>query len=539
MREADYVIVGAGAAGAVLAARLSEDLDVSVVLLEAGGKGRGPLFSVPLMTGVLLRSTIANWSYVTEPQAELDGRTIRWPRGKALGGSTAINGMVYMRGLPSDFDRWAQSGLPGWDWASVLPAFLQSEDNPAGDPAFHGRGGPMRVSRRPLEHPLFQAFLDGAAAAGHPRTDDFNGASPDGAGPYDFTIAQGRRVSTARAFLDPARKRPNLTILTRAQVTRVAIEHGRAIGVMLGDGGGETLIRARREVILSGGTVNSPQLLMLSGIGPASHLRGHGIAVAADLPGVGRNLQDHLLIRVMHATDAPDTIDQLRRADRAALAGLQAWLFGTGPAASFPIEVGGLLRSHPDLDLPDLQTSFMPGLSSATLRLPFVGMSRTADPGTGFFANIFQMRPASRGEITLSSADPRRPPRIQPRYLSAMPDRMVLREGVRRLREIFASAPFDAFRGAELAPGEHLRTDAEIDSFINATAEGVYHPVGTCRMGPDHDPEAVVDGTLRVRGVEALRVVDASVMPTITSSNTAAPTIMIAERSARMIASSH
>ncbi len=536
MREADYVVVGAGAAGAVVAARLSEDRDVSVLVLEAGGKGRGPLFSVPLMTGVLLRSTIANWSYVTEPEAELNGRMIRWPRGKALGGSTAINGMVYMRGLPSDYDRWAQSGLQGWDWTSVLPAFRASEDNPAGDPAFHGRGGPMRVSRRPLGHPLFQAFLDGAAAAGHPRTHDFNGASPEGAGPYDFTIADGRRVSTARAFLDPARLRPNLSILTNVQAIRIAVEKGRAVGVVIGGGSGETLVRARREVILSGGTVNSPQLLMLSGIGPADELRQLGIGVLADLPGVGRNLQDHLLIRVMHATNAPDTIDRLRRADRALLAGLQAWIFGTGPAASFPIEVGGLFRSHPDLDLPDLQASFMPGLSSATIRLPFAGMVRTADPGTGFFANIFQMRPASRGEITLASADPRRPPRIQPRYLSARQDRLVLREGVRRLRDIFASAPFDAFRGAELAPGEKLRSDAEIDGFISATAESVYHPVGTCRMGAEHDPGAVVDAAMRVRGVDGLRIVDASIMPTITSSNTAAPTIMIAERAARMIA---
>jgi len=536
MREADFIVVGAGAAGAVLAARLSEDPHVSVLLLEAGGKARGPLFSVPLMTGVLLRSRIANWSYVTEPQAQLGARCIRWPRGKGLGGSTAINGMVYMRGLPSDFDGWAQAGLQGWDWASVQPSFLRSESNPEGDPQWHGRGGPLRVSRRPLGHPLFNAFLEGASAAGHPRTDDFNGPAPEGAGPYDFTIAAGRRASTARAFLDPALGRPNLEVATRAFVTRVAIENGRAVGVMLADQGRERLVRARREVILSGGTVNSPQMLLLSGIGPAEQLRQHGVAVVADLPGVGRNLQDHLLIRVMHATDAPDTIDRLRRFDRAALAGLRAWMFGAGPAASFPIEVGGLLRSRPELDLPDLQASFMPGLSSATIRLPFAGMSRTTDPGTGFFANIFQMRPSSRGEITLASPDPRQAPRIQPNYLSAMPDRIVLREGVKRLREIFATAPFDAFRGAELAPGPHLRSDAEIDRFITQTADSVYHPVGTCRMGAGQDPGAVVDGSLRVRGVDGLRIVDASVMPSITSSNTAAPTIMIAERAAGMIA---
>ncbi len=535
MSEADYIIVGAGAAGAVLAARLSEDPSVSVLLLEAGGKARGPLFSVPLMTGVLLRSTIANWNYVTEPEPHLDNRRLRWPRGKALGGSTAINGMVYMRGLPSDFDGWAQAGLPGWDWASVAPSFRRSEHNPDLDPAWHGVGGPLAVSRRRLANPLFDVFLNGAAAAGHGRTEDFNGGHPLGAGPYDFTIREGRRVSTARAFLDPARPRPNLTIRTRVQVRRIAIEAGRATGVVVGHKGREITLRAGREVILCAGTVNAPQLLMLSGIGPAAHLKAHDIPVHADLPGVGQNLQDHLLIRVMHATNTTDTIDRLRRVDRAVLAGLQAWVSGTGPAASFPIEVGGLFKSDASLDLPDLQASFMPGLSTATLRLPFAGMVRTPDMGHGFFANIFQMRPSSRGTITLASADPLSAPVIRPNYLSAMPDRIVLRQGIRLLREIFASAPFDPWRGAELAPGAKLTTDAELDAFIAASADTVYHPVGTCRMGVAADEGAVVDAKLRVHGVEGLRIVDASVMPRITSSNTAAPTIMIAEHAAMMM----
>ena len=533
--DVDDIIVGAGAAGAVLAARLSEDPHRRVLLLEAGGAARGPLFSVPLMTGVLLRSTIANWSYETEPEPALDNRRLKWPRGKALGGSTAINGMVYMRGLPSDFDGWAQGGLPGWSWDDVKPAFLKSESNASGDPRDHGREGPMTVSRRPLRHVLFEAFLASARAL-HGATDDFNGPSPGGAGPYDFMIREGRRVSTARAFLDPARARPNLTIRTGMRVSRVAIEQGRARGVFVIENGQETLIPASGEVILCGGTVNSPQLLMLSGIGPADHLAEQGIKPLLDLPGVGGNLQDHLLVRVMHATSAPDTIDRLRRVDRALLAGLRAWALGTGPAASFPIEVGGLFKSDPSLDLPDLQSSFMPGLSSATLRLPFAGMSRSTDPGNGFFANIFQMRPSSRGEIRLASADPLAPPLIRPRYLSAMPDRIVLRAGIRHLREIFAAAPFDRWRGAELAPGAEALTDADLDRFINATADPVYHPVGTCKMGPEHDPSAVLDGALRVRGIAGLRVVDASAMPTITSSNTAAPTIMIAERAASLIA---
>ncbi len=535
MSEADYIIIGAGAAGAVLAARLSEDPSVSVLLLEAGGKARGPLFSVPLMTGVLLRSTIANWNYVTEPEPNLDNRRLRWPRGKAIGGSTAINGMVYMRGLPSDFDAWAQAGLPGWDWASVAPSFRRSEHSPDLDPAWHGAGGPLAVSRRRLANPLFDVFLNGAAASGHGRTEDFNGSNPLGAGPYDFTIREGRRVSTARAFLDPARTRPNLIIRTRVQVRRIAVKAGRATGVVVAQKGREIMLRAGREVILCAGTVNSPQLLMLSGIGPAAHLQAHDIAVHTDLPGVGQNLQDHLLIRVMHATDTTDTIDRLRRVDRAVLAGLQAWVLGSGPAASFPIEVGGLFKSDPSLDLPDLQASFMPGLSTATLRLPFAGMARTPDLGHGFFANIFQMRPSSRGTITLASADPAAAPVIRPHYLSAMPDRMILRRGIRLLREIFASAPFDSWRGPELAPGAKLTTDAELDAFIAASADTVYHPVGTCRMGVAPDEGAVVDARLRVQGVEGLRIVDASVMPRITSSNTAAPTIMIAEHAAMMM----
>lgn len=541
MAVPDYIVVGAGAAGALLAARLSENPDVHVLLLEAGGKARGPLFSVPLMTGVLLRSTIANWSYVTEPEPALGGRRLKWARGKGLGGSTAINGMVYMRGLPSDFDGWAQMGLPGWGWDDVLPHFLRSQASPEGQGPGQGQsqGGSLRLSRSRLENPLCQAFLDGAESAGHGRTDDFNGPAPHGAGPYDFTIHAGRRVSTARAFLDPARARPNLAVRIRAHVTRVICEKGRAMGVGLAEGGREIVLRAGREVILCGGTINSPQILMLSGIGPAAHLAAHGIPVAADSPGVGGNLQDHLLVRVMHATPSTDTIDGLRRVDRALLAGLQAWISGTGPASRFPIDVGGVFRSDPALELPDLQASFMPGLSSATLRLPFAGMARTPDLGQGFFANVFQMRPSSRGEIRLASADPLQAPLIRPNYLSSMPDRIVLREGVRRLREIFAAHAFDHLRGPELAPGADLRSDAEIDAFITRTADTVYHPVGTCRMGAENDAGAVVGADLRVRGVEGLRVADASVMPRITSCNTAAPTMMIAEKAARMIANAH
>lgn len=528
----DVIVVGAGAAGATLAARLSEDPHLRVLLIEAGGKARGPLFSVPLMTGVLLRSQIANWGFSTQPQAGLNGRSLAWPRGKALGGSTAINGMVYMRGLRSDFDGWGQLGLAGWSFADVEPTFRVNENAPHAPDATMGRGGPLEVSRAPLANPLFRLWLEAAAQAGHRLSRGFNGPDPEGVGVYDFTIRQGRRASTARAFLDPAAGRPNLTVETRAEALRVQFEGGRAIGVVVDRNGRETLIRAAREVVLCAGAVNTPRLLMLSGIGDADALGRLGIPVAADLPGVGRNLQDHLLVRVTHATDHGDTYDALRRIDRAALAFLQAWARGTGPAATFPIEVGGLLKSDPSLDTPDLQTAFLPGLTSATLRLPFIGMSKPTVSGAGFFSNVFVMRPESRGEITLASADPRAAPLIDPRYLSAESDLVRTRAAVRILRDIFAQSALDAVRGPETAPGPHVRDDAALDAWIRATADTVYHPVGTAAMGPDRDRRAVLDARLRVRGVEGLRVADASAMPRITSCNTMAPTIMIAQRCA-------
>jgi choline dehydrogenase len=528
----DVIVVGAGAAGCVLAARLSENPARRVLLLEAGKPARGPLFSIPMMTGILLRAKVANWSYTTEPEPELNGRKLSWPRGRALGGSTAINGMVYARGLPIDFDSWAQRGLPGWGFADVLPAFMRGQRAEGGDPGFHGTTGEMAVTRPRWDNPLFDAWLEAGRQAGHRMTTDFNGANPEGVGWLDFMISGGQRVSTARAFLDPARSRPNLVVRSGAQVARVRVEAGRARGVELLDGS----FLPANEVVLSGGVVNSPQLLMLSGIGPAEHLRGLGIEVAADLPGVGRNLHDHVLVRVEHACREKITIDRLRRPDRAAMAVLRAWAFGTGPAATFPILAGAQLRSDSALDTPDLKCSFMPGLSSAAMRIPFIGMQAPPDRGHGFFANVFQMRPESRGALTLASADPRAHPRINPNYLSSANDRLVLRRGVDLLREIFRQPAFDRFRGAELSPGADTTSDAALEAWMRRTADTVYHPVGTCRMGPDHDALAVLDAKLQVRGVAGLRVADASVMPAITSCNTAAPTIMIAERCAEFMA---
>lgn len=535
MIEADYVIVGAGAAGAALAARLSENNLCKVVLLEAGGGNGNPLLGVPLMTGLILRSNWANWGYRTEPEPNLNNRSLLWARGKVLGGSTSINGMVYMRGLPVDYDGWAQRGLKGWAYRDVLPYFRRSENSQRGENEFHGVGGPLTVTRGRLANPLFAIYKQAARQAGLPETDDFAGASPEGFGAYDFTIREGRRVSTAKAFLDPARHRPNLRIVTRAHAARVLIEKGRAVGIVARVAGKQETFRANSEVILCGGAVNSPQLLMLSGVGPADHLRAQGLAVHADLPGVGAGLQDHLLVRVEHRALQDVTIDRLRRIDRAGLALLQALAFGTGPASTFPLEVGGLYKSDPALDLPDLQSHFMPGLSSASLRLPYFSKVLPQDRGAGFFANVFQLRPQSEGRIELASADPFAPPRIMPNYLSAEADRIVLRKGVRLLRDIFRQSAFDGWRGEELAPGANIDSDADLDRWIAATADTVYHPTSSCRMGPDGDRMAVLDAQLRVRGIDRLRVVDASAMPTVPSGNTAAPTIMMAEKAADLI----
>jgi choline dehydrogenase len=523
------IVVGAGSAGCVLAARLAADPARRVTLVEAGPRDRNPLLRVPLMTGVLLRGRMANWFYHTEPEAALGGRRLFWPRGKVLGGSSAINGMVWTRGLPSDFDGWAQHGLPAWSFERVLQTYRGLESYHGGESAWHGGDGPQPVTQPPGLHPLSTAFLEAGRAAGFPASTDFNGPAPDGFGRYDFTIARGRRVSAATAFLKPLRGAPNLDIVTGAHVLRVVVERGRAVALDIARGRGIERLGAG-EIVLCCGTVNSPQVLMLSGIGPADALRTHGIAVAADLPGVGQNLQDHLLVRVEHGCREPVTLHRLLRADRAVVALGRALLTGTGPAARFPLEAGAFLRSDPALDLPDMQSHFLPGLSTAAVRWPW-----TAAPaqGHGFFANIYRMRPDSRGSIVLRSADPRDAPIIRPNYLSARGDVEALIRGVRLLRRVFAQAPFDRWRGPELQPGPDVHSDAEIEAWIRTRADTVFHPVGTCRMGTDG--AAVVDQTLRVHGVTGLRVADASVMPTMPSCNTHAPSMMIGARAAAFI----
>jgi choline dehydrogenase len=529
--RSDVVIVGAGSAGCVLAARLAEDGRRRITLLEAGGGDANPLFRVPLMTGVLLRSRYANWFYHTEPEPGLGGRRSFWPRGRVLGGSSAINGMVWARGRPSDYDGWAQAGLPGWNWTDALAAFRRIERFQQGAGADHGGDGPLPITDGGARHELLDRFVAAGAQAGHAATADFNAPPYEGVGRYHFTIAGGQRWSAARAFLAPAMARPNLRVVRRARALRLRIEGGRAVGVSTTAGDFHA-----GEIVLCGGSINSPQLLMLSGIGHADELAALGIAPVHDLPGVGRNLQDHLLVRVEHACTRPITLQNLTRIDRAAAALLQALVFRRGPAASFPLAAGFFLRSEPGLDEPDLQGHFLPGLTTATLRVPGLAGPARAHDGHGFMANVTQMRPHSRGSITLRSADPHAAPVIRAGYLSDPRDIAILRRGARTLRHILAQAAFDDVRGGELSPGPQLQSDAELDAWIARTADTMFHPVGTCRMGTDTDRAAVVDAQLRVHGIGNLRVADASVMPNITSGNTNAPSMLIGHRCADFMA---
>lgn len=520
---ADFVIVGAGAAGCLLANRLSADPSVRVLLLEAGGRDWNPLIRVPLLAGMLYFMKSLNWNYKTERQPGLAGRSLVWPRGRVLGGSTAINGMMYIRGNRVDYDSWRQLGLTGWGYEDVLPHFRAFERNLTHDDShYHGHEGELWTESAKGENPLYSAWLESAYAAGFPPNDDFNGPKQEGLGRYDFNIHKGRRVSASTAFLDPIRGRANLRIDTRAHVARVFFDGRRALGVELTDG---TRVRAQREVILAAGAVNSPQLLELSGIGDAQLLCKLGIEPLFDAREVGRNLQDHLGVLVQHSCTQPVTLYGLMRPDRAALAGLRALLTGRGPAASVPLEAGGFLRTRPELDAPDVHVIVVPGLSLAT--------TRPAQRKHGFSTSVYQLRPRSRGSVHASSIDPRTKPAIDPGYLSEPADLDCLVAGVSLVRRIIGQAALATYRGEELGPGLHVTSRDAIAQWVRENANTVFHPVGSCRMGTDS--ASVVDGELRVRGTEGLRVVDASVMPCIVSGNTSAPTMMIAERAAAMI----
>ena len=533
-RSFDYVVVGAGSAGCVLANRLSADPACSVLLLEAGGADRNPLFRLPMLMGKLFHSGLYNWGYRTEPVPGLNGRSLYWPRGKVLGGSSTINGMIYVRGNRRDYDRWAQAGLAGWSWDEVLPAFRRSERHVERDGAWHGTEGEMTVCRARGANPLFDVFVEAGRQAGYPVNDDFNGPAQDGFGRYDFTIERGRRCSAATAFLRPVRRRRNLTIATNSPVRRVIVEGGRATGVEVAQGARARTIRAEREVVLCAGAVNSPQLLMLSGIGEGAALARHGIATVHELPGVGRNLQDHVDCVLSYACTKPVTLYRDLRADRLVRAVAEGLLFGRGIATTFPYEAGAFLKSRAALDAPDIQVHFMPALeATANLHLPNPFGRAPVEAHHGFTLRVGPVNPESRGTIRLRSADPADPPLIQPDYLRSEADRATLVAGVRMVRAVIGQPAFAPWRGRERAPGAAVRSDAALVAWLRASAMTTFHPVGTCRMGAD--PMAVVDARLAVRGIAGLRVADASIMPRIPGGNTHAPAVMIGEKAAEFM----
>jgi choline dehydrogenase-like flavoprotein len=527
MPDYDYVIVGAGSAGSVLANRLSADGITKVCLLEAGKPDNSVMINVPIGIVGLLKTKTYNWYFNTEPQANLNGRRLYWPRGKTLGGSSSMNAMIYMRGVPADYDEWESLGAPGWGWNALFPIFKQLENNERGGDEFHGTGGELNVADLRNPNPLADLFVQAAAEAGLATNNDFNGPEQEGAGPYQVTQKEGRRFSAARAFLDAAKTRPNLTILTGAHVTKILLEGKRATGVEVKTAEGLQRMMASREVILSGGAINSPQLLLLSGIGPRAELAKAGVEQIHELPGVGQNLQDHL--------DATVIIkDKTKRAvgvgPGSAITIFKAFLeyrkSGSGMLASNAAESGGFARLTPESTRPEIQFHFLPTM----LR----DHGRKLTPGYGMTLHCCQLRPKSRGYIGLKSSDPFADPLIQPNYLSHDDDIAELLAGLKLGRRIMNTPLMkEAAGGTEVDPGPTTTSDAQLVEYIRNNAETIYHPVGTCKMG--NDDQAVVDDRLRVHGIANLRVADASIMPRVIGGNTNAPSMVIGEKAARMI----
>lgn len=532
----DYIVVGAGSAGCVLANRLSANPENRVLLLEAGGRDTNYLFRLPMLMGKLMHSGIYNWNYYTEPEPHLAGRQMYWPRGKVLGGSSTINGMIYVRGNPSDYDRWEQMGLPGWSYAEVLPCFRRSEGHVDRDDRYHGRDGELTVRRSQANNPLFDAYIEAGQQAGYSFTDDFNGEQQEGFGRYDFTIRAGKRCSTATAFLQPAARRGNLKVIVNALAQRVTFSGTRATGIEYQTGNKSAFAKVEKEVILTAGVVNSPQLLMLSGIGDGDELERHGIPVVHHSPNVGKNVQDHVDCCLVYELNQPLSLRKDLRVDKVALGVVQASLFGSGFVTTFPYEAGSFMKSSSSLDAPDIQTHFMPALeASANLHWSVTLSGRQSVNHHGITVRIGPTQPRSRGEITLRSRNAADPPLIHANYLDDKWDVETAVAGVQLVREVIAAKAFDGLRGRELEPGSHYQTDKQLASWLVNAAMTTLHPVGSCRMGSD--AEAVVDATLRVRGVEGLRVADASIMPVITRGNTNAPAIMIAEKASDLILS--
>jgi choline dehydrogenase-like flavoprotein len=523
-RAYDYVIAGGGPAGCVLANRLSADPAVSVLLLEAGGSDRHPLFHIPAGFARMTKG-IASWGWSTVPQRHLGGRALRYTQAKVIGGGSSINAQLYNRGNPRDYDGWAEAGCRGWSFADVLPYFRRAEDNQRYVDAFHATGGPLGVSVPINPLPISEAFIRAGQQYGIPYNRDFNGARQAGVGHYQVTVRDGRRCSAATAYLKPVRGRANLTVATGVAVTRILIERGRAVGVEVVAGGRSDRIGATREVLLASGAIGTPRLLMLSGIGPADHLRAVGVAPVHDLPGVGGDLQDHLDLYVIAECRGDFTYDGYARLDRAAWAGLEYLLFKRGPAASTLFETGGFWHVGGNADWPDIQ--FHLGLGSGIE----AGVAKLKNAGVTL--NSAYLRPRSRGTVRLASADPAAAPLIDPNYWAEPHDREMALAGLRMAREILAEPALRPFVLAERQPGPEKVADTDLAAYAAASAKTDHHPCGTCRMGTD--ALAVTDAELRVRGIEALRICDASAMPLIPSANTNAPTIMLAEKAADLI----
>lgn len=521
MLEADFVIIGSGSAGSALAYRLSEDGKHSVIVIEYGGTDMGPLIQMPSALSIPMNMSRYDWGFSSEPQLSLGGRVLATPRGKVLGGSSSINGMVYVRGHARDYDHWAEQGASGWAFADVLPYFKRMEQAPEGEDGWRGTDGPLHVRRGKRLNPLYAAFIEAGGQAGFELTDDYNGAKQEGFGPMEQTIYKGRRWSAANAYLRPALKRQNVRLLN-GFARRIVIENQRAVGVEIESRKMIQVVKARREVIVAASAINSPKLLLLSGIGPAAELKQHGIEVVADRPGVGRNLQDHLELYIQQEATKPVTLHSVLNPFSKALIGAQWLFFKTGLGASNHFEAAAFVRSKPGVDYPDIQYHFLP----AAVRYD----GKAAAKSHGFQAHVGPMRSKSRGAITLRSSDPWEKPKIDFNYMSHPDDWEDFRHCIRLTREIFSQKAFDPYRGKEISPGSHVQSDAQLDDFIREHVESAYHPCGTCRMGRADDPMSVVDPECRVIGVEGLRVADSSIFPRVTNGNLNGPSIMTGEK---------